>query len=154
MGDTENAPLFRGVQDEYEKQTEAPFTDSLTGLYNHGFFLELLERELKRFLRYARPLLPRLLDIDGLGRYNRRRGSIQGDRALKEVAAIIREGIRESDLAARYLGDTFAVLLLDTAIGDAEARCPQARGRHREALSGGAYGLHRMRLFRKGPRQG
>ena len=121
MSERENASLFPEVEEDYEKQTEALFTDSLTGLYNHGFFLELLGRELKRFLRYAVPFSLALLDIDGLGRYNRRHGSIKGDRALKEVAAIIREGIRESDLAARYLGDMFAVLLLDTAVGDAEA---------------------------------
>ncbi len=120
MGDTENAPLFRGVQDEYERETEAPFTDSLTGLYNHGFFIELLGRELKRSLRYSVSFALAFIDIDGLARYNRRRGSIQADRALKTVASIIREGIRESDLAARYLGDTFAVLLLDTVIADAE----------------------------------
>jgi putative two-component system response regulator len=121
MSERENASLFPEVEEDYEKQTEALFTDSLTGLYNHGFFLELLGRELKRFLRYAVPFSLALLDIDGLGRYNRRHGSIKGDRALKEVAAIIRDGIRESDLAARYLGDMFAILLLDTAIGDAEA---------------------------------
>jgi hypothetical protein len=40
--ETENAPLFRGVQDECERETEAPFTDGLTGLYNHGFFVEVL----------------------------------------------------------------------------------------------------------------
>ena len=117
----EKASLFPEVEDDYAKQTEAPFTDSLTGLYNHGFFHEFLGRELKRFLRYAVPFSLALLDIDGLGRYNRRRGSIIGDRALKEVAATIREGIRESDLAARYLGDMFAVLFLDTPLGDAEA---------------------------------
>jgi len=117
----EKVSLFPEVQDDYEKQTEASFTDSLTGLYNHGFFDEFLERELKRFLRYGVPFSLALLHIDGLGRYNRRRGSIKGDRALKEVAAIIREGMRESDLAARYLGDMFAVLLLDAAVEDAEA---------------------------------
>ena len=120
MGDTEKASLFPGVRHDYETQTEAPFTDSLTGLYNYGFFTELLGQELKRFHRYAVPFSFAFLDVDGLGAYNRRRGSIQGDRALKDVAAIIRQGIRESDLAARYLGDRFAVLLLETAHNDAE----------------------------------
>jgi putative two-component system response regulator len=120
MAEPENAPLFRGVQDEYERETEAPFTDGLTGLYNHGFFVEVLGRELKRSLRYSVPFALAFIDIDGMARYNRRRGSIQADRALKTVASIIREGIRESDLAARYLGDTFAVLLIDTTIADAE----------------------------------
>jgi len=120
VGDIDKASLFPGVRHDYETQTEAPFTDSLTGLYNYGLFMELLGRELKRFLRYAVPFSFAFIDVDGLAAYNRRRGSIQGDRALKDVAAIIREGIRESDLAARYLGDMFAVLLLDTVHSDAE----------------------------------
>ena len=121
VGDIETASLLPGVRHDYETQTEAPFTDSLTGLHNYGFFTELLGQELKRFHRYPIPFSFAFLDVDGLASYNRRRGSIQGDRALKDVAAIIRLGIRESDLAARYLGDRFAVLLLDTAYSDAES---------------------------------
>jgi len=109
-----------GAQHDYETQIEAPFTDSLTGLYNYGFFTEILGRELKRFLRYGVSFSFAFLDVDGLGPYNRRRGSIQGDRALKDIAAIIGHGIRDSDLAARYLGDMFAVLLIDTDLGEAE----------------------------------
>ncbi len=120
VGDIEKASLFPGVRHDYETQTEAPLTDGLTGLYNYGFFTELLGQELKRFHRYAVPFSFAFFDVDGLGSYNRRRGSIQGDRALKDMAAIIRQGIRESDLAARYPGDTFAVLLLETAHSDAE----------------------------------
>lgn len=116
----EKAPLFIEVRTDYEKQTSAPFTDSLTGLYNHGFFLELLERELKRFRRYSSPFSIALVDIDGFGRYNRRRGSIQGDLVLKEVASVICESLRDSDVAARYLGNTFAVLLLHTSGAEAE----------------------------------
>ena len=120
MGDIDKASLFPEVRHDYETQTEAPFCDSLTGLYNYGFFVELLGRELKRFLRYAVPFFFAFIDVDGLAAYNRRRGSIQGDRALKDVAAIIRESIRGSDLAARYFGDIFAVLLLDTTRAHAE----------------------------------
>ena len=120
VGNTEKASLFPGIRDDYEKQTDAPFTGSLTGLYNHGFFLELVGRELKRFLRYGVPFSLAFLGIDGLRRYNRRRGPIKGDRALKQALGIIRESMRESDLAARYLGDMFAVLLLDAPIDDAE----------------------------------
>lgn len=116
----ETASLFTEVRTDYERETSAPFTDGLTGLYNHGFFDELVDREMKRFQRYAIPFSFALIDVDGLGRYNRKLGSIKGDLVLKEVAARIREGLRDSDLAARYLGDTFAVLLLDTGPGDAE----------------------------------
>ncbi len=108
------------VEDDYKKQTDAAYTDSLTGLYNHGFFVEILGREQSRFLRYGVPFSLALLDVDGLAAYNHRRGSIPGDRALKEVAGLIQRALRESDLAARYLGDTFAVLLLNTGAANAE----------------------------------
>jgi putative two-component system response regulator len=117
---TEKVPLLTEVRAEYEKQTCASFTDSLTGLYNHGFLLELLDRELKRFRRYSAPFSLALINVDGLGRYNRKRGSIQGDLVLRELADIIQECLRESDLAARYDGSIFAIILLYTEAADAE----------------------------------
>ena len=120
MDYAENTSLFAGVREDYKREAAASFTDSLTGLYNHGFFDEVLERELRRFFRYGVPFSLALIDIDGLGLFNRRRGPIQGDRALKEVASCIREALRESDLAARYMGDMFAVLLLKAAGEGAE----------------------------------
>jgi putative two-component system response regulator len=110
---------YPDLRADYEREIKAPFTDSLTGLYNHGFFLELLSRELLRFRRHMVPFCLSLIDIDGFDRYNREYGSVRGDWTLKEVGGVIGAQIRESDLAARYLGDRFAVLLPDTCAADA-----------------------------------
>ena len=113
--------LYADLRADYEREIDAPFTDSLTGLFNHGFFLEILGRELKRSRRYAVPFSLAMIDIDAFGLFNRQHGSVQGDRALIEVARAIRANIRESDLASRYLGNVFVLLLTDTDALDAEA---------------------------------
>jgi putative two-component system response regulator len=97
---------------DYEKEAGVPFTDSLTGLFNHGFFQVSLEREVKRSERHRESFALALVDIDSFSSYNRRNGSAKGDRALKQVAEAVQSGIRESDLAARYAGDIIAVMLV------------------------------------------
>jgi putative two-component system response regulator len=97
---------------EYEKEAGLPFTDSLTGLFNHGFFQVSLEREIKRSERHRESFALVLIDVDSFSFYNRRYGSAKGDRVLKQVAEAVKKSIRESDLAARYSGDIFAVMLV------------------------------------------
>jgi putative two-component system response regulator len=112
--------IYSDLEEDYSRETQSPCTDSLTGLLNHGFFLELLERELQRFRKKGIPFSLVMIDIDEFGRYNRHRGTVSGDLALKEVAEVIREGIRDTDLATRYLGDVFMLLLSSTDVRQAE----------------------------------
>ena len=97
---------------DYEKETDATFTDSLTGLLNHGFFRSCLDREIKRSAREATPLGLAIFDIDWFSSYNLRYGFLRGDKLLKDIAGLIRQNIRECDLAARYRGDVFAILFI------------------------------------------
>ncbi|MCK4350968.1 MAG: GGDEF domain-containing protein, partial [Candidatus Krumholzibacteria bacterium] len=98
---------------DYEKETGASLTDSLTGLFNHGFFQVSLEREIVRSERHRESFALVLIDIDSFSAYNRRFGSVKGDLVLKQIAGAVKDSIRESDLAARYSGDIFAVLLVN-----------------------------------------
>jgi len=75
------------LKKDYENETQAPFTDSLTGLYNHGFFQLALDMEVKRSLRYGIPFTLALIDVDSFAGYNRQNGPAKGDRTLKEIAA-------------------------------------------------------------------
>ena len=75
----------------YQENTESPFRDSLTGLFNHGFFLAYVEQELQRFKRYGKAFSLAVVDVDSFGLFNHRYGAIKGDRTLKEIAAIIKE---------------------------------------------------------------
>ncbi len=100
------------LQTNYKKETGAPFTDSLTGLFNHGFFQINLENEIKRTKRYGTRFTLAMIDVDSFARYNDLYGISSADRKLKEIAEKINDNIRDVDVAARYLGNTFAVLFI------------------------------------------
>jgi putative two-component system response regulator len=100
------------LEELYKRKTGAPFTDGLTGLFNHGFFQITLEREVKRCERHGEPFSLALIDIDSFALYNKRHGSVEGDRILREIADLTMKNIREADLIARYSGDVFAVILI------------------------------------------
>ncbi len=103
--------MYRQLMAEYEHEINSHFTDSLTGLFNHGFFQIALDREFKRSKRQMTPFTLALIDIDLFSTYNRLYGHVEGDRMLKDIAGLIKDNIREMDLAARYSGDVFAVVL-------------------------------------------
>ncbi|MBI5892098.1 MAG: diguanylate cyclase [Deltaproteobacteria bacterium] len=86
-------------------------TDGLTGLYNHRYFYERLEKEMQRALRYKHPLSLIILDIDYFKNYNDIHGHLAGDVVLRGIADCIRTGARTVDVIARYGGEEFAVIL-------------------------------------------
>lgn len=104
---------------DYEKQVRAPFVDGLTGLFNHGYFTFALDHEIRRFARHGNPFTLGLVDIDWFSLFNKRFGFIEGDRMLKGVAQLVKSTIRDVDIAARYLGDVFAVVFIMSERGQA-----------------------------------
>jgi diguanylate cyclase (GGDEF)-like protein len=88
--------------------------DPLTGLANRRAFDRRLEEEWKRSDRYGRPLGLVMLDLDGFKQLNDTRGHKEGDRVLRETAALIADRLRVIDMAARLGGDEFAALCPET----------------------------------------
>lgn len=95
------------------------YTDGMTGLYNFRYFRNYLEDEIKRSMRYNRPISLIILDLDGFKEINDRYGHPAGDRLLLDVANIIRNSVRETDLPARYGGEEFVIICPETESKDA-----------------------------------
>jgi diguanylate cyclase (GGDEF)-like protein len=89
-------------------------TDGLTGLANHRAFNQALEAEVPRAGRYGYPVSLVFLDIDSFKLYNDTYGHPAGNERLKAFAALLRERVRDPDLAARYGGEEFALVLPHT----------------------------------------
>jgi diguanylate cyclase (GGDEF)-like protein len=110
--------------------------DPLTGLFNRRFLEESLERECRRSIRANRPLSVMMLDIDHFKRFNDTFGHDAGDAVLREVGAVLRSFFRGEDVACRYGGEEFALVLADTSADGALARASQLREQvHQLSLS-------------------
>ena len=101
--------------------------DFLTGIYNRQGFQEFADREVARAKRYGRPLAALILDLDNLKAINDQLGHQAGDEALREVANALRASLRVTDIAARYGGDEFVVLLPETGLPGAQAVADKVR---------------------------
>jgi diguanylate cyclase (GGDEF)-like protein/PAS domain S-box-containing protein len=107
------------------KQLEAELkhmsiTDSLTGLHNQRHFLAVLEPETERAKRYRRPLSLICIDLNNFKQVNDVLGHLEGDNALRFTGQTIQMELRKTDMAFRYGGDEFMVLLLETRSEEAE----------------------------------
>lgn len=88
--------------------------DSLTGLHSRDFFMAEMEQEILRAARSGRPFALLMFDLDGLKAANDRFGHASGDTLLRAVADTLRGDIRITDVAARWGGDEFVLLLPET----------------------------------------
>jgi diguanylate cyclase (GGDEF)-like protein len=109
-------------------------TDSLTGLYNRNKLDAILADQLARFRRTQRPFALLMLDIDYFKTLNDTYGHITGDKILAKVAQILLQSIRSIDYAARYGGDEFIIILVETYIDQAVKTAERIRA-HVENLT-------------------
>ncbi|MEW6719303.1 MAG: GGDEF domain-containing protein [Thermodesulfobacteriota bacterium] len=90
------------------------YIDDLTKLYNSRYLNVVLDREMKRSERYRNFFSVLFMDIDFFKRVNDTHGHLVGSRVLQEVGSVLKSCVRDSDTVARYGGDEFVVLLVET----------------------------------------
>jgi diguanylate cyclase (GGDEF)-like protein len=104
-------------------------TDPLTGLLNRRYLEERLTEELNRSARYNYPMSCLMIDIDDFKKYNDRNGHQAGDVALKITAHSLKAALRSADVACRYGGEEFCVLLPQTSVSEAGVIAERMRQR-------------------------
>lgn len=115
------------LKDANEKLRELALRDGLTGLYNHRYFQELLDKEMSRANRYKKPFSLLMLDLDHFKKINDQYGHPIGDIVLKKVSKEINNTIRVSDVTTRYGGEEFAIVLPETDLKGAALAAERIR---------------------------
>ncbi len=103
----------------HTRTKQMAITDALTGLHNHRYFQQLFSQELGRAKRYEKPLSIIFMDIDDFKKFNDTYGHANGDLALALIGKIVTRSLRRIDIAFRYGGEEFAVLLPETRLESA-----------------------------------
>ena len=119
---SEQAAAVIGNSIIFEQTQEDSLTDPLTGLPNTRFMFMHLSRELARANRLESSIALMVMDLDHFKEINDNHGHHVGDRALCEVATVLRAGIRPYDICVRYAGDEFIVVLSGCTVEEAESK--------------------------------
>ncbi len=117
--------------------------DSLTGLLNHRAFQDRIEQEVARTRRGGQNLALIMIDLDGFGTVNNAHGHQAGDVTLLAVARCLRDQTRQADVAARYGGDEFALILPETGLDEALDTAERVRSElARLTVAHGSQAIH------------
>jgi diguanylate cyclase (GGDEF)-like protein len=115
---------MQGAMGDLREQT---IRDPLTSLYNRRFLYDYLQRELIRAGRERAPLAVMMIDLDHFKQLNDRAGHQAGDQVLAEMGALLERHIRGSDIACRYGGEEFALVLPGATLDGARRRGEEIR---------------------------
>ncbi|HWB23750.1 MAG TPA: diguanylate cyclase [Gaiellaceae bacterium] len=137
----QHAAALIDIAQRLRREQRAAATDPLTGLLNRRGFEERFTEELARAARHGESLALVMIDCDGLKGINDLDGHEIGDQALQYLAACVRSGKRVSDVAARFGGDEFAVVITDI---DAEGATAAAERIRESVAAGFPYSEHRL----------
>lgn len=130
-----NSELEERVQQRTKQLRELASRDALTGLYNRRHFDEVLERRVAEANRYGHELACIMIDLDDFKAVNDRFGHQTGDELLVLTAIVITTQLRTADLAARFGGDEFIILLPQTGMDSGRVLAERIRQAFRAAVA-------------------
>jgi diguanylate cyclase (GGDEF)-like protein len=110
----EHATLALRNAERYRAARDRAFIDDVTEVYNARYLLEALEREIRRAERYGTELSILFLDLDRFKLVNDTHGHLVGSNTLRQLSRLLEGCVRQVDTVARYGGDEFTILLVDT----------------------------------------
>jgi two-component system, cell cycle response regulator len=110
----------RELEEKSKRLEELVHLDSLTELYNHGYFQSFLEKEINLAIRKNSTLSLIMADVDCFKYFNDKYGHQAGDFILKELCKLMRNALRDYDMLARYGGEEFAIVLVETTGREAQ----------------------------------
>ena len=110
-----------------EALREQSIRDPLTGLYNRRYMEEMLSQQISRVTRQLHPLGVIMIDIDHFKRFNDTHGHAVGDVLLREVGRLLQRCIRLADVACRYGGEEFILIMPDVSVEAAQQRAEELR---------------------------
>lgn len=110
--------------------------DGLTGLFNHTYFYQQIDFEVRRYVRYGSPVSLVLIDIDDFKEVNDTYGHREGDRILATMGGTLMRVARDSDICCRYGGEEFAVILPSTDVHEASIIANRLKNELTERLPG------------------
>ncbi len=112
-----------------EELREQAIRDSLTGLFNRRYLDEVFEQNIKRMKKQGASLAVMMMDIDSFKAFNDTQGHVAGDVLLSKLGELLRSQTRHNDIACRYGGEEFVILLPQTSLEVAAKRAEEIRNR-------------------------
>jgi diguanylate cyclase (GGDEF)-like protein/PAS domain S-box-containing protein len=103
--------------------------DALTGLYNRRYLEEMLDREIRRAVRASQPLGILMIDVDHFKKFNDTYGHDAGDTVLREAASFFTRSVRVEDIACRFGGEEFVIILPTADLSAAQMRAERIRSK-------------------------
>lgn len=118
---------YRELETANAELRRCSLKDEVTGLYNRKFYLLRLEEEISRYRRFGHPVSVVLCDVDGFSGVNDAAGYEAGDEALRELGTVLLAQSRDINVIARYGGDEFGILMVETSKAGAHAYAERLR---------------------------
>ena len=131
---TECKQAEKMLRDSEKRYRELSIVDDLTQLYNSRHFYVQLKSETERSNRYEQPLTLLLLDLDNFKTFNDAYGHVEGDHVLWRLGQVVKRCLRETDLAYRYGGEEFTILLPMTTSTDGTVTAERIRTEFRKEI--------------------